>query len=92
MYHQIFVEMESLNGCFSCSFMMITFLVTTENMCLFQNGEKLIQQDGGLKLSWVCLCTYLEKVLNFPQAKNSEIYNVLKIVRLATKDNKKYVY
>ena len=34
----------------------------------------------------------LEKVVNFPQAENSEFYNVLKIAGFAAKDKKKYVY
>ena len=34
----------------------------------------------------------LEKVVNCTQAGSSEIYNVLKIMLLATKDNQKYVY
>ena len=33
----------------------------------------------------------LEKVVNRPQAENSEFYNVLKIARFATKDEQKYV-
>ena len=36
--------------------------------------------------------TDLEKVVNRPQAENSEVYNVLKIVRFMTKDKQKYVY
>ena len=34
----------------------------------------------------------LEKVVDHPQAENSELYNVLKIARFATKDEQKYVY
>ena len=34
----------------------------------------------------------LEKVVNHPQAKSSEIYNVLKIALFVTKDEQKYVY
>ena len=34
----------------------------------------------------------LEKIVNCPQAGNSEIYNVLKIMLLATKDKEKHVY
>ena len=34
----------------------------------------------------------LEKVMNPPQAENSELYNVLKRARFATKDGQKYVY
>ena len=34
----------------------------------------------------------LEEVVKCSQAKNSEIYNVLKIACLVTKDNKKYEY
>ena len=34
----------------------------------------------------------LEKVVNRPQAENSDIYNYLKIAWLGTKDNQKYVY
>ena len=33
----------------------------------------------------------LEKVVNRPQAENSEFYNVLKIARFATKYEQKYV-
>ena len=36
--------------------------------------------------------TDLEKVVNRPQAENSELYNVLKIAWFATKDEWKYVY
>ena len=36
--------------------------------------------------------TELEKVLNCPQAANSEFYNVLKIAEFATKDKEKHVY
>ena len=34
----------------------------------------------------------LEKVLNRPQAENSELYNVLKIARFTTNDEQKYMY
>ena len=34
----------------------------------------------------------LEKVFSCPPAENSEIYNVLKIACLVTKDNTKYVW
>ena len=36
--------------------------------------------------------TDLEKVVNRPQAENSELFNVLKIARFATKDEQSYVY
>ena len=34
----------------------------------------------------------MEKVVKCPQAENSQIYNLLKIVCLTTKDKQKYVY
>ena len=34
----------------------------------------------------------LEKVVNYPQAENSEPYNVLKITQFATYYEQKYVY
>ena len=40
----------------------------------------------------VHLVTDLEKVLNRPQAENSEFYNVLKIAGFATKYKENHVY
>ena len=45
-----------------------------------------------LNLITSCFPPDLEKVVNHPQAENSELYNVLKIVWFATKCDKKYVY
>ena len=43
-------------------------------------------------LNFIIHWTDLEKVVNRPQAENSELYKVLKIVWFTTKNEQKYVY
>ena len=45
-----------------------------------------------LKDFWYRYLADLEKVINRPQAENSELYDVLKIMSFATMDEQKYMY
>ena len=59
-------------------------LITYQTNKLIEKGESDLHKHS----SWADL----EKVVNFPQVVNLEIYNVLKIAWFATKGDQKYVY
>ena len=62
--------------------------------CLFVNiynkTSKTLNQ--GKIFCFIPLRTDLEKVVNCPQAENSELYNVLKLAWFATMDEQMYMY